>query len=35
MGLILLSTVAFAGMVHTWWRFIILERLELARDPRG
>jgi MFS transporter, NNP family, nitrate/nitrite transporter len=34
-GLMLLSTVAFAGMVHTWWRFIILERLDLARDPRA
>jgi MFS transporter, NNP family, nitrate/nitrite transporter len=34
-GLMLLSTVAFAGMVHTWWRFIIIERAELAGDPRG
>ena len=34
-GLMLLSTVAFAGMVHTWWRFIILERADLAGDPRG
>lgn len=33
-GLMMLSTVAFAGMVHTWWRFIIVERLDLRSDPR-
>ena len=33
-GLMLLSTVAFAGMVHTWWRFVIIERAELVGDPR-
>lgn len=33
-GLMLLSTVAFASMVHTWWRFVILERL-LPTEPRS
>ena len=29
-GLMLLSSVALAGLVHTWWRFVIAERLGLS-----
>lgn len=31
----LLAAVATAGMVHTWWRFLILERIQPDNDPRA
>lgn len=34
-GLMLLAAVATAGMVHTWWRFVILERIQPDNDPRA
>lgn len=34
-GLMLLATVAFASLVHVWWRFLVFDRARVASEPSG